>query len=386
MTQLENQTKRKIGSSKHSGSWPDSDQIRFLIVVLATGIGVYLCYLLTVPFLAPLTWAIVLSVMFSHAHHKIEMRIKHPNFAAIISVAAIIVLVVFPVVLMAQLLVGEIANGAVYLEAELRNGAWRETLAGYPTLTRAVNWIERQLDLAGTAGSISSNLTKLGTSVLLTSISQLLNLVLTFYMLFFFLRDRRGIVRKLQSLSSLTSSETRHVLSRFVDTIHATVFGKLVVAAVQGTLSGLMFWWLGLPLPILWGAVMGMLSIVPVLGAFVVWVPAAIYLALEGDWGKALILTAWGVGVVATIDNILYPILVGDRLKLHAIPTFIGAIGGILAFGAAGLILGPAIVSVTLALINILQRRFRQKPGNIEAEQSLPLKTSVEGQNARRSS
>ena len=181
-------------------------------------------------------------------------------------------------------------------------------------------------------------------------------------MLFFFLRDRRGIVRKLQSLSSLTSSETRHVLSRFVDTIHATVFGKLVVAGVQGTLSGLMFWWLGLPLPILWGAVMGMLSIVPVLGAFVVWVPAAIYLALEGDWGKALILTAWGVGVVATIDNILYPILVGDRLKLHAIPTFIGAIGGILAFGAAGLILGPAIVSVTLALINILQRRFRQKP------------------------
>ncbi len=344
-------------------NWPNADQIRFLIVVSVTGMGLYLCYLLTVPFLASLTWSLVLSVTFSHAHEKIEMRIKHPNFAAGVSVAAILILVVFPVVIVVQQLAQEAANGAVYIEAQIRNGEWREVLVGQPILTRAVQWVEEQLDLAGTAGSISSYLTTLGTSVLLNSINQFLNLILTFYMLFFFLRDRREIVRKLQSLSSLTSTETRYVLSRFVDTIHATVFGKLVVAAVQGTLSGLMFWWLGLPLPILWGAVMGMLSIVPVLGAFVVWVPAAIYLALEGDWGKALVLTAWGMGVVATIDNILYPMLVGDRLKLHAVATFIGAIGGILAFGAAGLILGPAIISVTLALIKILKKRFDRKLG-----------------------
>ena len=344
-----------------TNSWPNGDQIRFLIVVSVTGIGLYLCYLLTVPFLASLTWALVLSVTFSHAHHNIDMRVRHPNLAAGISVAAILILVVFPVVLVVQQLAQETAKGAVYIETQIRNGEWRAALVGQPILARAVQWVEQQLDLAGTAGGISSYLTTLGTSVLLTSVSQFLNLVLTFYMLFFFLRDRQKIVRKLQSLSSLTSAETRYVLNRFVDTIHATVFGKLLVAVVQGTLSGLMFWWLGLPLPILWGAVMGMLSIVPVLGAFVVWVPAAIYLALEGDWGKALILTAWGMGVVATIDNILYPILVGDRLKLHAIPTFIGAIGGILAFGAAGLILGPAIISVTLALIKILKKRFNGK-------------------------
>jgi predicted PurR-regulated permease PerM len=342
-------------------SWPSSDQIRFLIVLMATAIGVYLCYLLTVPFLASLTWALVLSVTFSHAHAKIETHIKHLGVAAAISVAAILLLVVFPVVLVGQQLVGEITNGAVYVEAQIRNGDWRQGLVGYPTLARAVTWIEQQLDLAATAGSITALLTTLGTSVLRNSLSQLLDVVLTFYMLFFFLRDRKQIVRKLQTLSSLTSSETRYILSRFVDTIHATVFGKLVVAAVQGTLSGLMFWWLGLPLPILWGAVMGMLSIVPVLGAFVVWVPAAIYLALEGDWGKALILTAWGAGVVATIDNVLYPMLVGDRLKLHAVPTFIGAIGGIIAFGAAGLILGPAIISVTLALIKIMKKRFENE-------------------------
>jgi predicted PurR-regulated permease PerM len=358
VTQSENHRVQHDASPTRENARPSADQIRFLIVVFATAIGVYLCYLLTIPFLAPLTWAIVLSVMFSHAHHKIEMRIRHPNVAAMISVAAIIVLVVLPVVFVAQQLLGETANGAVYLEAELRNGAWRESLVGYPTLARAVVWIEQQLDFAGTAGSFASLLTALGSSVLQNSVSQVLNAILTFYLLFFFLRDRKQIVRKLQTLSSLSSSETRYVLQRFVDTIHATVFGKLVVAAVQGILSGLMFWWLDLPLPILWGAVMAMLSIIPVLGAFVVWMPAAIYLALEGDWGKALILTAWGAGVVSTIDNILYPMLVGNRLKLHTVPAFIGAIGGIIAFGAAGLILGPAIISVTLALIKILKKRF----------------------------
>jgi predicted PurR-regulated permease PerM len=353
-------------------SWPNADQLRFFIVVLVTGIGVYLCYLLTVPFLSSLTWALVLSVTFSHAHHKIEMRIKHPSLAALISVAAIMVLVVFPLVFVTQQLVGEVANGAIYFEAELRNGEWRQALPAHPVLTRAVLWIEQQLDLAGTAGSIASLVTSLGTSVLRNSISQMLNAVLTFYLLFFFLRDRKQIIRKLQTLSSLTSTETRYVLRRFVDTIHATVFGKLAVAAIQGTLSGLMFWWLGLPLPILWGAVMGMLSIIPVLGAFVIWVPAAVYLLLEGDWGKALILTAWGAGVVSTIDNILYPMLVGNRLKLHTVPAFIGAIGGIIAFGAAGLILGPAIISVTLALIKILKKRFSGNVVQLSSSKSIP--------------
>jgi predicted PurR-regulated permease PerM len=343
--------------------WPNADRVRFFIIVMATGIGIYLCYLLTVPFLSSLTWALVLSVTFSHAHHKIELHIKHPSLAALISVAAIVVLVVFPLVFVAQQLVGEAANGAIYVEAEMRNGEWREALVGHPFLARAVLWIEQQLDLAGTAGSIASLFTTLGTSVLRNSISQVIDAVLIFYLLFFFLRDRKLIVRKLQTLSSLSSTETRYVLRRFVDTIHATVFGKLVVASIQGLLSGLMFWWLGLPLPIFWGAVMGMLSIIPVLGAFVIWVPAAVYLTLEGDWGKALILTAWGVGVVSTIDNVLYPMLVGNRLKLHTIPAFIGAIGGILAFGAAGLILGPAIISVTLALIKILKKRFSLNAG-----------------------
>jgi AI-2E family transporter len=125
-----------------------------------------------------------------------------------------------------------------------------------------------------------------------------------------------------RSLVPLSEKETNKVFTRVSDTIHATVFGTLAVAAVQGALGGLMFWWLGLPAPILWGAVMGLLAIVPVLGAFVVWLPSTIFLAASGQWGKAVILILWGTVVVGLIDNLLYPILVGKRLRLHTVPVF----------------------------------------------------------------
>jgi predicted PurR-regulated permease PerM len=341
--------------------WPDTGQLRLFAVLAAAGFGLYLSYLLTVPFLPALTWALVLSVVFAPAHGRIEARIRHRNAAALISVAAVAVLVVVPLVFVAQQLVRETANGAVYLESALRAGVWRETISSYPNIARAAAWLEQQLDPAGTVAGIAAWLAPHSTSLLRSSVGQLVNAVLIFYLLFFFLRDRQAALRALQSLSSLSLAETSYVIGRFADTIHATVFGTLVMAVVQGALSGLMFWWLDLPLPLLWGTVMGILAIVPVLGAFVVWVPAAIFLALAGEWGKALILTVWGGGVVASIDNILYPMLVGNRLKLHTVPALIGAFGGIIVFGASGLVLGPATIAVTLALLEILKKRFSER-------------------------
>ncbi len=194
------------------------------------------------------------------------------------------------------------------------------------------------------------------------SITQAINGVLTFYLLFYFLRDRQRALSLLAEISPLSDSETIEVARRFTDTVYATVYGTVVVAGIQGALSGLMFWWLGLPSPVLWGLVMGLLAIVPVLGAFVVWVPAAILLALNGAWVKAAILTVWGGGLVATIDNLLYPVLVGNRLRLHTVPTFIGVVGGVFVFGVPGLVLGPAAISLTMVLLQILRRRFNVEP------------------------
>jgi predicted PurR-regulated permease PerM len=129
------------------------------------------------------------------------------------------------------------------------------------------------------------------------------------------------------------------------------------MGAIQGTLGGLMFWWLGLPAPVLWGVVMAVLATVPNLGAFVVWAPAAVGLAFQEEWAKAGILTAWGLIAIGLIDNMLYPFMVGQRIHMHSLPVFFSILGGLYLFGAAGLILGPVVFALTHALLEIWRRR-----------------------------
>jgi predicted PurR-regulated permease PerM len=336
-------------------------RLRTLLLVAATALGLYLCYLLALPFLPALTWALVLSVMLLPMHRRIEARTGHADLAAIISVIVAAIAVVVPVLYVAQKLVIEAVEGAVYLEGQLRGTEWRDAIAAYPRLGRSVEWLEARLDFAGAAANLAEWLTVQSTSFLRGSVNQLINLLLTFYLLFYFLRDRQRAWRTLADFSPLSRAATDLVARRFMNVVHATIFGTLGIAAVQGALSGLMFWWLGLPLPLFWGVVIGLLAIVPVLGAFVVWVPAAVYLAFEGHWIKALILAAWGGIIVGGIDNLLYPVLVGNRLKLHTVPALIGLIGGVILFGASGLVLGPAVIVVTLALVEILKRHFRSE-------------------------
>ena len=157
------------------------------------------------------------------------------------------------------------------------------------------------------------------------------------------------------------------LFGRVGDTIYATIYGTLAVSAAQGLLGGLMFWWLGLPAPLLWGTVMALLAVVPVMGAFVVWIPAACYLAMEGSLGKALILTIWGAAVVGTIDNLLRPLLVGSRLKLHTILAFMSVVGGLIVFGVSGLVLGPVALTITMELLEIWHDRTAVETGNLAA-------------------
>jgi predicted PurR-regulated permease PerM len=333
-------------------------QIRLSLTIAAVAIGLYLSHLLAYPFQSSLIWALVLSVIITPLHRRVEARIRPPSLASLASVTAVAIALVVPAALVGQQLVREVANGAVYLAGAFRNMEWREAIAASPRLSAIVAWVEDQVNLAGIVGSLATRLSTMSTSFLRGSINQVINLVLTFYFLFYFLRDRQKTLHALRNLSPLSDAETEQIACRFVDTVHATMFGTVAVAAVQGTLGGLMFWWLGLPTPVFWGVVMGLLAVVPMLGAFVVWVPASIALALDGQWTNALILAGWGGLIIATIDNLLYPVLVGNRLKLHTLVTFVGAVGGVILFGAYGIVLGPAIVVVTGTLIELLRRRF----------------------------
>jgi predicted PurR-regulated permease PerM len=126
---------------------------------------------------------------------------------------------------------------------------------------------------------------------------------------------------------------------------------------VQGALGGLMFWWLDLPAPILWGGAMAAFAILPVVGTAIVWGPAAIYLFMEGSPEKALVLAAWGALVIGLVDNLLRPLVIKNGLHAPFVPVFLAMIGGLTAFGASGVILGPVVLAAAISLIDISRQR-----------------------------
>lgn len=339
------------------GNGPSRAQVRTLVLLLATGIGLYICYRLAVPFLPALTWAVVLAVLFAPFQGWLEGRIRHPSLAALTAVLVIVLIVVVPATFVVQRLVMQSAQGAQLIEARVKSGEWRHTFENLPGLAPLVDRIEQQLDLPGSMAAFSSWLSGTAGSLVKGSVFQLIGFCITFYLLFFFLRDRQMIRQTLVDHSPLPPADMGRLLRRLGDTVFATVYGTLVVSSVQGLLGGLMFWWLGLSAPLFWGVVMALLAVVPVLGAFLVWVPAAVYLALEGSAGKALILALWGMLVVGTADNLLRPVLVGKRLKLHTVLAFMSVVGGLILFGPAGLILGPVALTLTTELLKTWSRR-----------------------------
>lgn len=329
------------------------------MLILLTGLGVAICYLLALPFLPALAWSLALAVLFAPLQAWLEARLRRPSLAALVAVLAIGLIVVVPLTFVAQQLVQQTAQGAAAIQAKVESGDWRRALEKQPRLVPLLDSIEEQFDVPGTTKELATWISTVAGSIVKGSVYQLIGFCITFYLLFFLLRDRQRALHALRQLSPLSDAETDRLHDRVGDTIHATVYGTLAVSAVQGLLGGLMFWWLGLPAPLLWGVVMALLAVVPVIGAFVVWIPAALFLAIEGSWGKALILALWGMLVVGTIDNLLRPILVGNRLKLHTVLAFISVVGGLMLFGAAGLILGPVVLTITMVLLETWSGRNR---------------------------
>jgi predicted PurR-regulated permease PerM len=157
----------------------------------------------------------------------------------------------------------------------------------------------------------------------------------------------------------LHDPEIRLLLVRLKNMIRATVFGRMVTALIQGALGGLMFWILGIEAALLWSVTMAVLSMIPAVGSIFIWAPAAAWLAISGHWIKAIILALWGSCIVGTIDNIVYPLLVGRDVKIHTLLLFIALFGGVLLFGVTGLVWGPVLVATGLTLIEILRERTR---------------------------
>ena len=346
-----NEPKGKNTRTLIAKDWGSRSHVNTLVLMAVTVAGIYFCYRLSVPFFPALAWALALAVLFAPLHRWLESRLKQPNLAATICVMLVAVIIIVPAMFVAERIIGEAARGAETIQTMLESGQWRRAFDAHPRIAPVGDWIERQFDPPGTVKPAIAWLTNTAASLVRGSVLQLIGIVLTFYILFYFLRDRRAALEAVRSLSPLSEADMNRLFASVSDTVHATLYGTLAVAVVQGALGGLMFWWLDLPAPMLWGIVMGLLAVVPVLGAFVIWIPAAIFLVLEGSGGKALLLVLWGGIVIGGIDNLLYPILVGNRLKMHTVLAFISIVGGLIVFGPSGLILGPVIFTVTRLLL-----------------------------------
>jgi predicted PurR-regulated permease PerM len=320
-----------------------------LVLIVATALAFYVCYRLALPFLPAVTWALALAVVAHPLHKMIAGRVKNPNAAAGLSVAVVAILIVTPAVFLVQQIVSQTSRGVQTLKAQTESGQLQAAVESNPQLSRALGWVAPNMDLRVASEWVANSVTPYLSTFVGGSLWTLAQFLITFFTLFYLLRDRRVLLKAVRSLLPLSQSEADRLFARVGDTVYATLYGTFSVSFVQGVLGGLMFWWLGLPAPLLWGVVMFLLSLVPVLGAPVVWIPAAAFLALSGSWGRALILAGWGIVVIGSIDNFLYPVLVGDRLRMHTLLVFFSVVGGLLLFGAAGLVLGPvAVVATTL--------------------------------------
>jgi predicted PurR-regulated permease PerM len=314
-------------------------------------------YRILQPFLPALAWAFALSIVAQPALRWMNDRIDRRGLAAGITTALVAALILAPALFVMQQVTTQAITTLEWIQEEDKLTEWQQSLDDSPRLRRVSSWFEENVNLADQArellGALSQSLTTwvAGTVWLVMQISIML---LT---LFFFLRDSGKAMSAVRSLVPLSNREANKVFRTVADTIHATIFGTVAVAIVQGFMGALIFYFLGIPGALLWGVIMGLLSIIPYLGAFVIWGPVAIYLALQGDWTRAVILTIYGMTAIGLIDNLLYPMLVGRRMRLHTLVAFFAILGGVAAFGMSGIILGPVIIAVSLALIDIWRQR-----------------------------
>jgi predicted PurR-regulated permease PerM len=321
-----------------------------------------LCALLLQPFFSAILGAIVLAVITQRPYDWLAAKIKNRSLCATIALVLIVLAVIIPTFFLARKL-GEQALATINA---FRNGAHQEKISSFianrPALASRIEDFTASIDLNNAARSAAAYVGGNLAGLLGNSVRIITQLVVMLFLLFFLLRDRALALASLRWLLPLHEHETTELLDRVGNTILATALGRLTIAAVQGVLAGLAFWVLGVPGVILWAFTLTACAMIPAFGSFLVWGPVAIYLGLTGHWGKAALLGLWGAVIVSTIDNILYPILVGSHLRAHTATILLSVLGGIAVFGPIGIVLGPVLFTLAATLLDIWHARTAHQP------------------------
>ena len=359
---------------------PERKNTATVLLAGVTAAAIYVCYLLFRPYATPALFACVIAIVFYPLHQRIQRTFRSRNLSAVASTVITLVLTVVPLAFLLLAVSHELSD--LYRSLATKSGSGGVIAYLLNGAERIVSWAGRHfplpaVDLHGvllrSLESVSASLVRFGASLVSNAFSFIANSVIALVILFFLYRDgETGVSR---ALAALPFPEDRllELRTRISSTVVSNFYGGVVVGALQGTLTGISFWALGLDSPVLWGVVTGFFSLVPLVGSGVVWVPASIVLLLTGHPVKAIILVALGVALIGTIDNVVRPLIIQKSVHLHTVLVFFALLGGVQLFGVLGLFVGPVILSVTAALIMMLQEDLA---GKKQADQD--LKTEVE--------
>jgi predicted PurR-regulated permease PerM len=321
-----------------------------------------LCALLLQPFFTAIVGAIILAVITRRPYNWLSTKIKNRSLCAAIALVLVTLAIIVPTFFLAQ----EIGKQAFAFISAFRAGAHQDKITSFianrPELASRIEAFTSSIDVNNAARSTAAFLGGNIAGFLGNSVRIITQLVVMLFILFFLLRDRAIALASLRALLPLPDDETDELIERVGETILATALGRLTIAAVQGILAGLAFWVLGVPGVILWAATLAACAMIPAFGSFLVWGPVAVYLGLNGHWGKAALLVIWGGLIVSTIDNILYPILVGSHLRAHTVTILLSVLGGIALFGPIGIVLGPVLFTIADTLLDIWHTRTSAHP------------------------
>jgi predicted PurR-regulated permease PerM len=308
------------------------------------------------PFFNAIFWAGVIGIMFSPLQMRLTKKWQSQNLAALTTLAVCLLLGIFP----SLLILSSLFRESVDLFHRIQSGEIDPSLfidhirEGFPivqelfeSLNIDLGMVKERLSSAAIAASqfLAQNTIAIGQN----TVQFFVSLGITIYLTFFILRDGPWLVALIIKALPLGDQREHQLKDKLVEVTRATVKGSLVVAIVQGSLGGIIFGILGIPGSVLWGVVMTLLSLIPVVGAGLVWGPVAVYLFAVGQWEQGLILTLFGAGVIGLVDNILRPILVGRDTKLPDYIVLLSTLGGFALFGMSGFVLGPVVAAVFVA-------------------------------------
>lgn len=318
------------------------------------------------PFLGPLLWAIFLAFMLQPLHVRLTRRLRgRAQLSALLLTILMLVLMVGPLTALSAAFAAQVGDLLRALQGTVADQTRSNVtnLVNIPWVSDALQWLDATLDInvAQVRGWISQgsreilqSLASMGGKVFLGAVGTVAGFVLMVFMLFFFIRDGEEMFKTLRELVPMSRPHKNKLFDHLAAVTRAMVFGTGLTALIQGTLVGIAFLIVELPSALVFGVIAALASLIPVGGTALVWVPAAIVLAAQGRWGAMAFMVLWGALLVSLVDNVVRPMLVAGRAPVGTLTVFIGVLGGLAAFGAIGLFLGPVVIALIIALIRFM--------------------------------